>query len=157
MIEPAVLTTSLKTLMAETFGVSDSPDNYMLESGHAGLMGTVNALSAATASAALTPDEPTIASHCGHILFLLSFFSAYEHGQTPEADWPGSWSTRVVDEAGWAALRAQLQSTYDAVVARFTPDSPWPEPRVGAAILLLAHSAYHVGQVRQLLTAVNLQ
>ena len=61
----------------------------------------------------------------------------------------------MVDEAAWAALRAQLQATYDTVVARFTPDSLWPEPRVGAAILLLAHSAYHVGQVRQLLTAVN--
>jgi hypothetical protein len=90
MIETAVLTMSLKTLMAETFGVSDSPDNYILESGHAGLMGTINALSAATASAALTADEPTIASHCGHILFLLSFFSAYEPGQTPAADRPGS-------------------------------------------------------------------
>jgi len=143
--------------MAETFGVSDSPNNYMLESGRAGLLGTVNALSAATASAALTPDEPTIAAHCGHILFLLSFFSAYEQGQTPAADWPGSWLSRIVDEPAWAALRQQLQSTYDSVVARFTPDSAWPEARVGAAILLLAHSAYHVGQVRQLLTAVNLR
>jgi hypothetical protein len=155
MIEPAVLATSLSTLLAEVFGVTDSPESYMLESGHAGLMGTINALSAATASAALTPSEPTIAAHCGHILFLLSFFSAYEQGQTPAADWEGSWTTRLVDEPAWAALRGQLQSTYDIVVARFTPDSPWPEPRVGAAILLLAHCSYHVGQIRQLLTALR--
>ena len=155
MIEPAILATSLTTLLAETFGVSDSPDGYMLESGRAGLMGTINALDASTASVALAPGEPAIAAQCGHILFLLSFFSAYEQGQTPAADWEGSWARRVVDEPAWAALRGQLQSTYDAVVARFTPDSPWPEPRVGAAILLLAHCAYHVGQIRQLLTAIN--
>ena len=58
----------------------------MLESGHAGLMGTINAFSAATASAAFAPGESTIASHCGHILFLLSFFSTYEVGQTPAAE-----------------------------------------------------------------------
>ena len=155
MIEPAVLAASLTTLLAETFGVSNSPEAYMLENGRAGLMGTINGLSAATASAALTPTEPTIAAHCGHILFLLSFFSGFEAGGTPAADWEGSWATRVVDEPAWAALRGQLQSTYDTVVARFTPDSAWPEPRVGAAILLLAHCAYHVGQIRQLLTALR--
>jgi len=155
MIEPAVLATSLKTLMAETFGVSDSPEAYMLENGHAGLLGTINGLSAATASAALTPSEPTIAAHCGHILFLLTFYYGHELGQNPAADWEGSWASHVVDEPAWAALRGQLQSTYDAVVARFTPDSAWPEPRVGAAILLLAHCAFHVGQIRQLLTALR--
>ena len=152
-----VLATSLTTLLAETFGVSDAPASYMLESGRAGLMGTVNGLGAAMASAALAPGEPTIAAHCGHILFLLSFFSGYEQGQTPAVDWEGSWATHVVDEPAWAALRGRLQATYDEVVARFTPNSAWPDPRVGAAILLLAHCAYHVGQIRQLLTAINIR
>ena len=58
----------------------------MLETGPAGLMGTIKALSAETASAALSPEEPTIASQCGHILFLLSFLDAYEQGQTPAPD-----------------------------------------------------------------------
>jgi hypothetical protein len=31
MIEPAVLATSLKTLLAESFGVSGSTDNYLLD------------------------------------------------------------------------------------------------------------------------------
>ena len=61
----------------------------------------------------------------------------------------------MVDEAAWAALRGQLQATYAAVVARFTPASAWPEPPVGAAILLLAHCAYHVGQIRLLVTVLK--
>src|SRR5262245_23474684 len=116
MIEPAVLATSLTTLLTETFGVSDSPDAYMLESGRAGLMGAINALSAATASARLAPSEPTIAAHCGHILFLLSFYYGHELGQNPAADWEGSWATPVVDEPAWAVLRGRLQTTYDQVV-----------------------------------------
>ena len=155
MIEPAHFTKPLTAFLAETFGVSDSPEAYMLETGRSGLLGTINAISAETASGALAPQEPTIAAHCGHILFLLSFYDAHEQGQTPAPDWPGSWLTRVLDEVAWAALRAELRSTYERVVARLTPDSPWPEPRGGAAMLLLAHCAYHVGQVRQLLTSVN--
>ena len=155
MIDTAHFTHWLRTLLAEIFGVSLSPDAFILESGHSGLMGTINAISAETASVALTPQEPTIASQCGHILFLLSFFDAYEQGQTPAPDWEGSWSARVVDEAAWAALRGDLQTTYDRVIARLTPDSPWPDVRVDSLILLLGHCAYHVGQVRQLLTAVR--
>lgn len=83
MIDPAYLATSLTTLLAETFGVSDSPDGYMLETGHSGLLGTVDAISANLASRALTTQEPTIAGHCGHILFLLKFFDTYEQGRTP--------------------------------------------------------------------------
>src|SRR5882724_12216659 len=132
MIEPAVLAMSLNTLLGEVFGVTDSPEGYMLENGHAGLMGTINGLSAATASARLAPGEPTIAAHCGHILFLLSFHLGHELGQNPAADWEESWARHAVDEPAWAALRGQLQATYDTVVARFTPDSAWPEPRVGA-------------------------
>ena len=155
MIETAHFTQWLRTLLDEIFGVSNSPEGYMLESGHAGLMGTINAISAEAASAALGPEEPTIASQCGHILFLLSFFDAYEQGQTPAPDWEASWSTRVVDEERWVALRGELQTTYDRVVARLTPDSPWPDVRVDSLMMLFGHSAYHVGQIRQLLTIVT--
>ncbi len=154
-IEIAHFAPWLRTLLDEIFGVSASPQGYMLENGHAGLMGTINAISAETASAALAPDEPTIAAQCGHILFLLSFFDAYEQGQTPAPDWEGSWSRHVVDEAAWAALRGELQTTYDRVAARLTPEGHWPEVRVDSLMMLLGHSAYHVGQVRQLLTAVQ--
>ena len=73
-------------------------------------MAAINALSAETASAALAPDEPTIAGQCGHILFLLNFFDAYEQGQTPAPDWPGSWSRRVVDDAACCLGTAPITS-----------------------------------------------
>jgi hypothetical protein len=70
-------------LLAETLGVADTPHGRILDNGQSGLLGTINTLSAEVASAAPTPDQATIASHCGHILFLLQYFAAYERGETP--------------------------------------------------------------------------
>jgi hypothetical protein len=139
----------LLVMLAEAFGVGETPNGYFLDTGQSGLMGTINALSAQTASAARTPEEATIAAHCGHILFLLRFFAAFERGETPEADWPGSWQTRVVDERDWDELRRDLQGEYDNLVARLRQRETWPDEAFGASLMLLAHCAYHVGEIRQ--------
>jgi len=155
MIQTADFTKWLRILLAETFGVADAPDAYFLDSGQSGLLGTVNTLSAEVASAGRTPEQSTIASHCAHVLFILRLFDAYEQGQTPEADWEGSWSTRVVDDAAWQALRGEVQAAYDSVVARLQTRDTWPEPAVAASMVLLAHCAYHVGEIRQRLLWVT--
>ena len=136
-------------LLAETFGVADTPDGYILDTGQSGLLGTINTLSAEVASAAPTPDQATIASHCGHVLFLLQYFAAYERGETPAPDWEGSWTTRVVDDGAWQALRDELRTTYDGLTARLRMREIWPEAAVAASLMLLAHCAYHVGEIRQ--------
>ena len=149
MIQTADFTKWLRILLAETFGVADTPEAYFLDSGQSGLIGTIATLSAEVASAAPTPEQGTIASHCGHVLFLLRLFDAYEQGQTPTPDWEGSWSIRSVDEAAWRALRDELQAAYSAVVADLQANDTWPEPRIAAAMTLVAHCAYHVGEIRQ--------
>jgi hypothetical protein len=155
MIQTTDFTKWLHILMAETFGVADGSDAYFLDSGQSGLLGTVNTLSAEVASAGRTPEQSTIASHCAHVLFILGLFDAYEQGQTPEADWEGSWSTRVVDDAAWRALRGEVQAAYDSVMARLEARDTWPEPAVAASMTLLAHCAYHVGEIRQRLMWVT--
>jgi hypothetical protein len=141
----------LLILLAETFGVSDAPNGYILDSGRSGLLGTINMLNAEAASAARAPEHATIAAHCAHILFIVNYFAGYERGETPAADWAGSWSTRVVDDAAWQALRNDLQTSYDTVIARLEARDEWPEAGVAASMILLAHCAYHVGEIRQLL------
>ncbi len=149
MIPTATFTQSFFVLFAETFGVSDAPSGYFLDTGQSGLIGTINTHGAEVASAARTPEEATIAAHCGHVLFLLHFFAAYERGETPTPDWAGSWTTRVVDDAAWHALRHELQTTYASLVARLQARETWPDEAIGAAMMLLAHCAYHVGEIRQ--------
>jgi hypothetical protein len=138
----------LLTLLAELFGVSDSSEGFILDRSADGLLSVLGSVSAAQASAA-QPGQSSVAAHCGHVLFLLQFFAAFERGETPEADWPGSWQTQTVDEAAWAALQAELRSAYDEVTARIAARDQWPGAGVGAGIMTVAHCAYHVGEVRQ--------
>jgi hypothetical protein len=149
VIQTSTFTQPFFVFFAEAFGVSAMPSGYFLDTGQSGLLGTINTLSAEVASAARTPEEATIAAHCGHILFLLDFFAAYERGETPTPDWPSSWTTRVVDETEWGALRHELQTAYDTIVTRLQARETWPDEAVGASMMLLAHCAYHVGEIRQ--------
>jgi hypothetical protein len=149
MIPVTDFTKSFFTLLAEIFGVTDAPHGYILDNGQTGMLGTIDKLSAEVASAAPTPEHATIASHTAHVLFIVQLFAAFERGEHPAADWEGSWSTRVVDDAAWQALRQDLRAAYAGVVARLQVREEWPEPAIGAMMMLLAHCAYHVGEIRQ--------
>jgi hypothetical protein len=145
---------SLLTLLAEGFGVSDAPDGFFLDDGQAGLLGTIDKLSAATASARLRPQNATIAAHSNHILYLLDVFVLYERGERPAAGWESSWEVQVVDEAAWDALRAAVRERYTAATALVRARTDWPAPAVGGAMLLLAHVAYHAGEIKQIITSL---
>lgn len=150
MIQTADFTGSFFSLLAEIFGVADTPHGYILDDGQSGLLGTVNALSPEVASAARTGEDATIAGHCGHVLFLLRLFIAYaEGGQPPQPDWPSSWATREVDAVAWQTLRHDLRAAYDTLVGHLQARQNWEQPVVGAALMLLGHCAYHVGEIRQ--------
>jgi len=45
-----------------------------------------------------------------------------------------------------------LQIAYDTIVARLQVRETWPDEAVGASMMLLAHCAYHVGEIKQRLT-----
>ncbi len=155
MIKNEDFTKPLNLLLAETFGMSEAPGGFFLDSGRDGLFGTIDTIGAETASIALKPENATIASHCAHILFLLRLFEAYEQGQKPEPDWQESWRTRVVDKAAWQTLRAELQTGYETARARLQARDTWDEPPLAATMTLLVHCAYHIGEIRQLLTSIT--
>lgn len=136
-------------LFAEAFGVAETDDAYFLDSSRAGLLPTIDTLSAELVSIRRSEDDATIAAHCGHVLFLLRFFAAHQRGETPTADWAGSWATPIVDEPAWRELRDAIRSTYDEIVAGLRAFESWPDPAIGAAALLLTHCAYHLGEIRQ--------
>lgn len=155
MIAITTFTEPFFVFFTEAFGVSEQPDGYFLDTGQSGLFGTITTLPAEVASAARTSEDATIAGHCGHILFLLEFFAAYERGETPTPDWPSSWKTRVVDDAQWQALQHELHTSYTTLTARLQARETWPDEAIGAAMLLLTHCAYHIGEIRQRLLWVS--
>jgi hypothetical protein len=146
----------LITLLTETFGMApEGSDAYILDSGQAGLLGTIKTISAETASAMPKPGHTPIVAHCDHVLLLLRWFASYEEDQPIEPDWPGSWAVREVDEVAWADLRGEIQAKYEAVMSYLEAREEWHEAAVAASMMLLTHCAYHVGEVRQLLGVLS--
>ena len=155
MIDPAHFTRWSQTLLAEAFGMSPAPHGYFLDDGQSGLLAVIATIDAAVASTAPHPGGETIASHCNHVLYFLRLFERYEHDEQPATDWPGSWKNQSVDEATWNGLRTDLRAAYDTMQQLVQSRTDWSDAAVGGLMITLTHSAYHVGEIRQLLTVVG--
>ncbi len=155
MIKGEVFQQSLLTLLPEVFGVTGAPHGYILDNGQSGLLGTLGQVDAATASARLRPGNETVASHTNHVLFIVNLHNAFERGEHPQADWAGSWTNQEVDEAAWDRLRADLRAAYTTVMSRLEQRQEWPADGVGAYVMLVAHCAYHLGEIKQILTSLK--
>ncbi len=116
---------------------------------------TLAAIDAAQASRPIVAGGTTIAAQAAHAAYYVELIEAGMRGAEPVADWPGSFQPAVVDEAAWQQLRGRLQASLERFRALVTSDLAWNEPRLGDALAVLAHTAYHLGSVRQMVRAVG--
>lgn len=72
-------------------------------------------------------------------------------GAFEQVDWGEIWRTvREVTPEEWEASIARLKETYQRLRARFETYDAWDSPNaVGGASALVAHTAYHLGEIRQ--------
>ncbi len=145
----------LAALLGEAFGALETDSGFFMDNGHDGLLGVLGEVDAGTASAALQPQNATIASHAGHVLHVIDLFLAFEQGEHPRADWETAWQRRKVDAAEWTQLRDDLRARYDDIMARLHARTDWAGQVAGAWMMLLAHVAYHVGEIRQIRTSLT--
>lgn len=146
---------SLVMLLQEAYGVSDAKTGYYLDSGKAGLFGQIDKITAAQASTAVPTDAETIAGHCQHLLYTFEFFMAMDRGEPMKPDWESSWQPATVTDAEWEALKTKLRTTYNTFIAAIESREDWPRPAVGAGMMMLAHTAYHVGVIDKMLSSVS--
>ena len=83
---------TLPTLFAELIDGASQSEAYMLNRGDAGLLRSLDKLSA-TAASAPTPHGSTIAAHVDHLRYGLSLMNRWSAGENPfdDADWTASW------------------------------------------------------------------
>jgi len=55
----------------------------------------------------------------------------------------------VVDDAAWVALRTELRRAYESLLVAVETHGVWDEDALGVAIGAIAHTAYHLGAIRQ--------
>ena len=150
-----LLTTILPTLMGEL--VDGSPDprarTYVLNRGDAGLLASLDRLSAAAASAAPDGGGPSIAAHADHLryaLWLLNRWAAGAPVRWQDIDWTASWRKSVVSDAEWRALREELRREATAWAEALRTPREVSDTEAGYMAGSVAHIAYHFGAIRQI-------
>jgi hypothetical protein len=143
-------TSNLFTLLKETFeGPPPATASAYLDQG-GGLFQTVEGLTAEDASRAARAGAPTIAAHCEHARFYLDVLHKYMRGSDARADWGRSWRVQAVSAEEWEALKGELRAAYESLSGALRSTESWGDRSVGAALAVVAHTAYHLGAVRQL-------
>jgi hypothetical protein len=148
-------TRNLFLLLKETFeGPPPKTSAAFLDQG-CGLFQTVERMTAEDASRAARPGGTTVAAHCAHVKFYLDVLYRYMQGDSEPADWKQSWLVQTVNAEEWEALKRELRGAYDAVSEALRSAESWGERNVGASMAIVAHTAYHLGAVRQLARTLN--
>lgn len=151
---------ALLTLFDEGYrGAAGAGTWYVDNDPECGLLGTLAGLDAEAASRPLTPGDPlTAASHADHVRFALSLANRASRGENPypTADWAASWSMRTVGPAEWKELVASLEREMADLRAYLATGKPLEDETFATGVFgLVAHTAWHLGALRQALGFVR--
>jgi hypothetical protein len=143
---------SLAYLLRETFEGSSPEGSAYLDRG-VGIFPTLEKLSAAQVSREI--NEITIAAHTEHAKFYLDRLCEFLNGRTASVNWEDSWLIETVSDDEWAALRTTVRSSYENVLRCIADIAEWNEQQAGMAVGMIAHTAYHLGAIRQIAKAAK--
>jgi len=118
------------------------------------LMETMATIDAAEASVPVGGKCPTLAAQVAHTAFYLEVLEKGMHGEDETVDWEHIWNTvNVVTPEEWDDSRAHLEATYQRIRSEVASFDSWTEDRL-YVLAMIAHSAYHLGAIRQALCIV---
>jgi hypothetical protein len=149
---------SLATLFAELVdGATDPGGAYILNTNDAGLLRSLDKLSAAEASRAVHGGA-TIAAHASHLRYGISLMNRWAtEGGNPFADatWDAAWKTTSVNDAEWAAIRKGLGEETHRWLQLLGAPRKAARVELNGMIGSIAHLAYHLGAIRQIAVAAR--
>jgi hypothetical protein len=153
-IKPDHFTKALYALLDETF---DNVQGFYLDGGNS-LFETLADISAAEASIPVGGKCATLAAQVKHLAFYLEVTDKSTRDPSyPQVDWGEIWRTvGSVTPEEWDAIRAELRDNYQRILALIQDTPAWPsEAEIGGAMAVIAHSAYHLGEIRQALCTLR--
>ena len=153
-IQTEHFTNAILQLLDETF---DQVHGFYLDKGNS-LFETLATVSAEEASVPVGGRCATLAAQVKHVAFYLDVLEQAVRTQTYERqDWGQIWrETSAVSDAEWAELATQLRASYERIKQLIADTTEWPSERhVGGAMAAVAHTAYHLGEIRQALCTLQ--
>lgn len=145
---------ALLMLLDETF---ESVHGIYLDKGTS-LFETLAGISAEEASIRVGGRCASLAAQVKHMAFYLQVLvKAVRENSFSEVDWGEIWRTvEWVSPQDWVKIQAELRQAYQEVQDLVKETSEWPGPnQIGGAMAVIAHSAYHLGEIRQALCTLK--
>src|SRR5688572_18136280 len=133
-------------------GVSKGGEAFVLNSGDAGLLRSLDKLSAAAASRSVN-EGATIAAHAQHLRYGLSLMNRWAgEGGNPFADakWDEAWKTSRVNAGQWDEIRNGLRDEAHRWLGALGSPRDATEVELSGMVASIAHLAYHLGAIRQI-------
>ena len=149
---------ALSTMLTEIFDGPPGQEAYVLNPGDPGLLRQLDAIDASMASTRPMPGKSTIAAHTDHLhygLAILNRWAAGEENPWAGSDWNASWQRTTISEAGWRTLRDALRREAERWHTSVTARTQWDDTSAAAALSTAAHTAYHLGAIRQILLGLQ--
>lgn len=153
-IQSEHFTAALYEALDETF---DNVHGFFLDRGTS-LFETLATISAQEASIPVGARCATLAAQVKHVTFYLDVLvESVRTQQYERQDWGKIWrETSAVTAEEWDSIKAELRAAYDRVKALVADTSDWDnEDTLGGAIAMVAHTAYHLGEIRQALCTLK--
>ena len=149
---------SLTTLFSELVdGAAPGGGAFVLNSGDAGLLASLDKLSAADSSSSVHGGA-TIAAHTQHLRYGLQLMNRWaSDGGDPFAD-PAdveAWKTSTVDDDEWAEIRGGLRDEAQRWLRALGSPRDVSMVELTGMIASIVHLAYHMGAIRQIASSAR--
>jgi hypothetical protein len=154
----SVFRRALSNMLTEIFDGPPGQEAFLLNPGDPGLLRQLDAIDAAAASKRPMPGKTTIAAHADHVEFglsLLNRWAAGEENPWAGADWNASWQRTTVTAEQWRTLRDRLRHSAEQWRQVVVTRTGWDDLAAAGALASAAHTAYHLGAIRQILAGLR--
>lgn len=151
-INQDAFTESLAMIFKELFEGMTAPETNIFLNREAGFFSTLGNINAAGAST--EKNRTTIAAHSEHARFYLELLNNYLNKNFTVIDFNQSWLVKKVSEDEWDLLRESMSRAYRDVSETFEKNEDWSLNTITVAMGIIAHTAYHLGAIRQIAKAI---
>ena len=140
-------------ILGETFEGSPVGEGSAYLDQGVGVLITLDQISAEAASDKV--NNTSIAAQTEHLKFYLDRLCEFIEGRTEKVNWEQSWLIESVEKDEWDALRSGVRSSYENVLRCIAGVNVWDQNNIGDLVAIIAHSAYHLGAIRQIMKTVG--
>ena len=153
---PIHVNNAIVTLLTELLDGPPGREAYMLNGGDPGLFGSLDKLSSAEASA-VGPNGSSVAAHVDHLRYGFHLMNRWSAGENPfaTADWGASWRLAAVTDVEWQELRRGFRDEASRWRSAIAVPREVNAVELAGIIGSVAHTAYHLGAIRQIHAALR--